>query len=62
MASKITYKCFVSIGDAEPIPIDELTEEQIAECEKRMSERLSRNMSAYYNNRLNEFTQMGDKK
>lgn len=45
---ELTYSCFISVDGAEPVPLESLNEDELREAEKKMSDRLSRNLSAYY--------------
>ena len=55
MSKEITFTNYISIDGAEPVLMDSLTDEQKEYCEKKMLDRLSRNMSDYYSNHMDEF-------
>jgi len=55
VSKEITFTNYISIDGAEPVLMDSLTDEQKEYCEKKMLDRLSRNMSDYYSNHMDEF-------
>jgi len=55
MSKEITFTNYISIDGAEPVLMDSLTKEQKEYCLQKMMDRLSRNMSDYYSNHMDEF-------
>ena len=55
MAKGLTFTCDISIEGREPVLMDTLTAEEKAYCLKKMSENLSKNMSAYYTQHPEEY-------
>ncbi len=58
MAKELTCACYISIDGADPVPVESLNAEQIVEYSGNASERLSRNMSAYYSTHMGEYIKL----
>lgn len=50
-----TYRAYISIDGAEPIPWESMTPQQEAYVRRRMSENLSRTMSEYFSLHPDEY-------
>ena len=50
-----TYRAYISIDGAEPIPLESMTPEQEAHVRSRMCENLSHTMSEYYSLHPDEY-------
>jgi len=60
MAKKpFTFEFKISIDGEPPVDMDTLTPERKAYALEKMRDRLSRNMSDYYTNHLDEFEALG---
>lgn len=53
--AKLTHSFYISINDAEPVPMEQLSAEEKDRCYEAMAQRLSRNMSDYYSAHTEEY-------
>ena len=58
-AKELTCTSYISIDGAEPVLFDSLSDEEKERCLQKMMDRLSRNMSEYYSNHMDEFIKEG---
>lgn len=57
---ELTARCFMEFEDGRVVPMEELTEEEKEYAFSRMRKRLSRVMSLYYSEHLDEFERLKD--
>lgn len=55
---KLTASCYISIDGADPVPWNSLTQEEKENVKVIWSERLSRHMSAYYAQHMDEYARV----
>ena len=58
----LTWSCYISIGEAEPIPIEDLSEEEMNHCKEVWSERLSKTLNLYYATHPEEYDLLKDER
>lgn len=54
----LTWSCYISIGEAEAKPIEELSEEEMNHCKEVWSERLSNTLNLYFANHPEEYEKL----
>ncbi len=52
---ELTWSCMVSIGDAEPVPLESLTEEQLEYCRRVWTERFAKSINDHYQQHPEEY-------
>lgn len=56
--NELTYRCFIEIDGKEPVPIDSLSSEEKERVMGIWSDRLGRNMSAWYSQHPEEYARL----